>query len=144
MEEHYRKLERMYLKKAPIQSFYKGTNMVVGLETAEIILPIKPEFFHAANAVHGSVYFRLLDDSAFFAANSVVPDVFVLTASFNIHLLRPVDRGILTATGKVKFISKNLVIAESELFNEDGKKIAFGTGNFMRSRIALTPEIGYE
>lgn len=134
----------MYLRNAPIQSLYTGTTMVIGQETAEITLPIRPEYFHAANAVHGSVYFRLLDDAAFFAANSIVPDVFVLTTSFNIHLVRPVTKGLLTARGSVKSASRNLIVAESELFNEEGKKIAFGTGSFMKSKIALSPEIGYE
>ncbi len=46
-----------------------------------------------------SVYFKALDDAAFFAANSVVEDVFVLTTNFNIQLLRTVTEGTLIATG---------------------------------------------
>ena len=37
---------------------------------------------HAAGAVHGSYYFKVLDDACYFAANSLVSDVFVLTVSF--------------------------------------------------------------
>jgi acyl-coenzyme A thioesterase PaaI-like protein len=84
-----------------------------------------------------------LDDAAFFAVNSIVEDVFVLTTSFNINLLRPANKGKIHSVDQVKFQSKNLYIAESKLYNEAGKEIAFGTGNFARSKIALTEEIGY-
>jgi acyl-coenzyme A thioesterase PaaI-like protein len=46
------------------------------------------------------LYFKLLDDAAFFAVNSVVRDVFVLTVSFNIYLTRPVSAGELKASGR--------------------------------------------
>jgi acyl-coenzyme A thioesterase PaaI-like protein len=65
------------------------------------VIPVRPEFFHAAHAVHGSVYFKALDDAAFFAVNSLVTDVFVLTASYNLYLTRPVTEGALRAVGRV-------------------------------------------
>jgi len=63
--EHYQKLENMYLA-APINNFYNPTINVEECNS-EIILTIKEDFFHSANAVHGSVYFKMLDDAAFFA-----------------------------------------------------------------------------
>ena len=113
-------------------------------EGAEIGLTVSDKYFHALDAIHGTVYFKLLDDAAFFAANSVVHDYFVLTSSFNINLIRPVTEGKLKAVGKLRSQTKNVYIAESTLYNEQGKVVAFGTGTFMRSRIALTPEIGYK
>ena len=79
----------------------------------------------------------------FFAVNAEIKDVFVLTTSFNINILRPVDKGIITAIGKVKFVSRNIFVGTTDLYNEEGKLIAFGTGNFSRSKIPLSPEIGY-
>ena len=73
-DTHFRKLERMYLG-APINQWYRPT-LSISEGSAEVSIAVRPEFFHAANAVHGSVYFKLLDDSAFFAANSLVEDVF--------------------------------------------------------------------
>ena len=142
MTEHYRKLERMY-QTAPVNEFYKPV-MHISEGMAEIEIEIDKRFFHAAHAVHGSVYFKMLDDAAFFAANSIVEEVFVLTVSYNIHLVRPVDSGILKSVGIVNFRSKNLFVAESTLYNDKDKKIAFGTGNFMRSKVALTEDIGYK
>ncbi len=143
-KEHYKKLERMYLNARFNKDIYDTTTCKIGLETAEISLTISDKYFHALGAIHGSVYFKLLDDAAFFAVNSIVKDVFVLTTNFNINLIRPANQGMITAIGKVKFKSKNLFVAESSLYNEQGKEIAFGTGNFVKSKIELSEDIGYK
>ncbi len=140
-EEHFRKLERLY-QTAPINQYFRPS-LHVSSGAAEVQIPIKTDFFHAAHAVHGSVYFKALDDAAFFAANSLVPDVFVLTASFNVYLTRPVTEGTLKAVGRVVHHSRNLVIAESELFDGQERQVGRGSGTFMRSNIALTPDVGY-
>ena len=140
-EEHFRKLERMY-HGAPINRFYEPI-MHVGNGTAELRFPVKPDFFHAAHAIHGSVYFKALDDAAFFAVSSLVTDVFVLTASYNIYLTRPVTEGLLHASGRVVHRSRNLFLAEAELFDGEKRLVARGSGSFMRSTIALTPQVGY-
>ena len=133
----------MYLS-APINvQVYNGITIAVSQEHAELTLPIGPKYHHAAFAMHGSVYFKLLDDAAFFAVNSIVEDVFVYTVSINIQLLRPVAGGTIRSVGGAKFKSTKLFIADSELFDEKGKLVGRGTGNFMRSKIALNEEIGY-
>ena len=142
-QDHFRKLERMYLRANMNTHIYQSTTCVISHETAEIGLTIEEKYFHALGAIHGSVYFKLLDDAAFFAVNSIVEDKFVLTTSFNLNLLRPANEGKITSVGRVKFKSKSLFTAESTLFNEAGKEIAFGTGNFALSKIDLTEEIGY-
>ncbi len=55
---------------------------------------VGPHLHHAGGAVHGANYFKAMDDAAFFAANSLVDDVFVLTVSFNVYFLRPHHRGL--------------------------------------------------
>lgn len=142
-DEHYRKLQQMYLS-APVNTeIYKGITLCVSDEKAEITLPMDNRYFHAAQAAHGSVYFKLLDDAAFFAVNSVVKDVFVYTVSFNTQLLRPIKQGMVKSVGEVKFKSSELFIADAILYDEKGRIVGRGTGNFMRSKIALSPEIGY-
>jgi hypothetical protein len=49
---------------------------------------------------------------------------------------------VIRSAGVVKFKSTNLFIADSELLDEKGKLVGRSSGNFMRSRIALTEEIG--
>ena len=142
-KDHFEKLERMYLSANMNTQIYESTTVKIELEKAEVGLTIDEKYFHALGAIHGSVYFKLLDDAAFFAVNSIVEDVFVLTTSFNLNLVRPANQGIITAKGEVKFKSKDLFTATSVLYNEQGKEIAFGTGNFAKSKVTLTEEIGY-
>lgn len=144
-EQHYRKLENMYLHCAPInKDIYPGIQLKVSKEQAELSLTIEPKYFHAANSLHGSVYFKMLDDAAFFAVNSIVYDVFVYTVSFNIQILRPVSRGVIRSVGELKFTSANLFIADANLFDENNKLVGRGTGNFMKSKIELNESIGYK
>jgi uncharacterized protein (TIGR00369 family) len=142
--EHYRKLEKMYLNANINKYLYDTTTIKIDHRRAEISLVISEKYFHALDAIHGSIYFRLLDDSAFFAVNSIVEDAFVLTTSFNMNIVRPANKGIIKAVGEVRFESKNLFTAQSTLYNEEGKEIAFATGNFAKSKIELTEKIGYK
>jgi uncharacterized protein (TIGR00369 family) len=105
---------------------------------AEVTMPVRPDFYHAANAAHGAVYFKALDDAAFFAVASLVTDVFIVTVTYNVYFTRPVSAGTLRAEGRVVHRSKQLFVAEAELFGQDGKQIARGSGTFMRSAIPLS------
>jgi uncharacterized protein (TIGR00369 family) len=141
-EEHYRKLERMYAS-APLNEHYKPT-MHIGDGHAEVTIAVRRELFHAANAVHGALYFKCLDDACFFAVNSLVDDVFVLTVSFNLYLTRPISAGEMRATGRVVYRSRRFFVAEGELVDQDGQEIGRGSGTFLRSNTRLSPDIGYQ
>lgn len=92
-EAHFRRLERMYLKANINTSCFDSTTIRISSEKAEIGLTISEKYFHALGAIHGSVYFKLLDDAAFFAVNSVVQDAFVLTKSFGFTSKDPWRKG---------------------------------------------------
>lgn len=139
--EHYRKLERMYLA-APTNRYYRPS-IQIDDGAARISIPVRPEFFHAAGAVHGSVYFKALDDAAFFAVSSLVEDRFVLTVQFQLYLMRPVSAGVITATGRVVQRSRRLFVAEAVLADESGRELARGSGSFLPGRGELSEEIGY-
>ena len=139
--EHYRKLERMYLT-APINQRDKPVLKVEdGL--AEIRQGVGPHLHHGAGAMHGSIYFKMLDDACFFAANSKITETLVLTAHFEIDLLKPVVSGQIVAKAEATEITDRRVHAKGELLGPDGAVIARGNGVFVISRIALTPELGY-
>ena len=127
---------------APINAFYQPS-ISISKGQAQIQTRVIPEYFHAAGALHGSVYFKLLDDAAFFAANSLVEDFFLLTVSFNLYLTRPVTEGVLIATGQVVSRSTNYFVAES-LLTLNGREVARGSGSFLRSRIKLVDVDSYK
>lgn len=140
-EKHYRKLERMYLA-APINEFFRPA-IEIGCGTAEIKVSVDRRFFHAAQAAHGSVYFKSLDDAAFFAVSSLVEDCFVLTSSFNLYFLAPVAEGVVRSVGKVVRGGGSSFLAESVLYDQHDEEIARGSGMFVKSKIRLAPEMGY-
>ena len=140
-EEHYRRLERMYLA-APINEFFKPT-IKIGKGSAEITVNVDKRFFHAARAAHGAVYFKSLDDAAFFAVSSLVEDRFVLTSNFNLYMLAPIAAGVIRSVGKVVSGGGSSFLAESVLYNDQNDEIARGSGMFIKSKISLDPEMGY-
>ena len=141
-EEHYARLARAYVR-APTNEHYQP-RMEITEGRARLEIDVRPDLHHAASAVHGSHYFKCLDDAAFFAVNSLVRDVFVLTASFTVHLMRPITEGVLVAEGEVVNRSTRLYWAESVLRDGEGRQLGRGNGTFMRSQIPLSPAIGYE
>jgi uncharacterized protein (TIGR00369 family) len=139
---HFQKLENM-MHSAPIVKL-TGARVAIRHGEAEITLPVKREFFHSGGAMHGALYFLALDNAAFFAVNSLVEDVFVLTTSFTTYLTRPVSEGQVRAVGRVVNQNKSQFIAESVLFDSADRELGRATGIFVRSRIPLNGDIGYQ
>lgn len=132
-DSHFRKLEKMYLSVAINQTVYSAVNISLEKGKAEIVHAVEEKFFHAANSLHGSVYFKLLDDAAYFAASSLIEDDFLYTSSFQVHLLRPVTAGILRAEGWIEKSGRSVIIAQSILYDERNRKVAIGQGQLMKS-----------
>jgi len=141
-DPHFVALESMYLA-APINAFYRPTIEVSDSE-ATIEIEVSEKLFHAAEAVHGSVYFKMLDDAAFFAANSLEREVFVLTTSFTTYLTRPISSGTLRSVGRVVNRNKAQFIAEAIAYNSDGREVGRGSGIFVRGKSPLRGSRGYD
>lgn len=139
---HFEKLIAMY-DAAPINGWFKPQLRISTEGQAEIEMAVREEFFHAARAIHGAVYFKALDDATFFAAQSLVTDAFVVTSTFQLYFLRSVSEGNLLARGRVVSRSKRLYVAEGVLFDHQGKEVARGSGTFMPSSVRIGPELGY-
>ena len=140
--DHYHKLENM-MHSSPFVTL-TGARVTVKKGEAKITLPIRKEFYHAAGAMHGALYFLALDNAAFFAASSLVEDVFVLTATLTTYITRPVSEGVVTAIGKVVNKNRSQFIGESVLYDDQDKEIARASGIFVRSKIPLSEKIGYK
>ena len=131
----------MYLS-APINGFFRPA-IEIERGRAVITNPVRRELFHAAGAVHGSTYFKVLDDAAWFAVNSLVTDVFVLTTKFTTYLTRPVTSGVLRAVGEVVREGRAQWLAQAVVYDSEDREVGRGSGTFVKSRSPLTPEIGY-
>ena len=141
-EQHYRALERLYAS-APVNAKFASHLHIPAEGRSQLTFTVTPEDYHAAGAAHGTIYFKMLDDAAFYAANSLVTDRFLLTTSFNLFFSKPVRAGKVTAEGHWVSGRRRVFVAEARLVDEEGEEIGRGTGTFMRSRMALSSLPGY-
>jgi uncharacterized protein (TIGR00369 family) len=141
-QQHHRALERLYAS-APINALFASQLEITGEGLARIEFEVDEAVYHAAGAAHGTIYFKMLDDAAFYAANTLVTDRFLLTTGFNLHFTKPVRAGRVVAEGRWVSGRRRVFVAESRLTDAEGEEIGRGTGTFMRSRIPLSSLPGY-
>ena len=139
---HFRALEQLY-RSAPINRMFQSELTIPGAGQWIIDFDVDESVYHAAGAVHGTVYFKMLDDAAFYAANSLVSDRFLLTTSFNLLFTRPIKRSRIRAEGRWISGRRRVYVAEASLIDSDGEEVGRGTGTFMRSAFPLTSLPGY-
>jgi uncharacterized protein (TIGR00369 family) len=139
---HFRALERLYAS-APINQLFPSHLSIPAAGEARIEFRVEPAHFHAAGAAHGTLYFKMLDDAAFYAANSLVSDRFLLTTAFNLLFTRPLHPGPIVAEGRWLSGKRRVFVAEARLVDGEGEEVGRGTGTFMRSPIALASLPGY-
>ncbi|UYY60304.1 PaaI family thioesterase [Sphingomonas sp. S2-65] len=141
-DAHFRALEALYAA-APINQLFESVLEIPEPGLARIRFQIDSRFFHAAGAAHGTSYFKMLDDAAFYAANSLITDRFLLTTQFNLLLTKPLSDGPVVAEGRWVSGQRRVFVAEARLIDAQGEEAARGTGTFMRSRIPLASLPGY-
>jgi len=141
-EAHFRALEALYAA-APINLLFDSTLEIPAAGIARIHFTLDQRYFHAGGAAHGTSYFKMLDDAAFYAANSLVTDRFLLTTAFNLLFTKPLKQGPVTAEGRWVSGQRRVFVAEARLIDSTGEEAARGTGTFMRSQIALARLPGY-
>ena len=134
--QHWRRCAKMY-RFAPVNATDRFASRVrVGHKRARVTMPARPSYCHAALALHGLNYFKMLDDACFFAAQSMNRQHFCVTTSFTTYITRPVVAGdgdvpLLTSTGTVTSASKSLILAEAVMLLSDGTEVGRGSGTFM-------------
>ena len=141
-QAHLRALERLY-DSAPINRLFESTLKLADAGRSEIIFTVGTESFHAAHAAHGTLYFKMLDDAAFYAANGLVSDRFLLTTAFNLHFTKPLRVGEARVEGRWISGKRRVFVAEARIVDSSGEECARGTGTFLRSHIALSSLDGY-
>lgn len=142
LDAHLRALESLYAA-APINRLFDSTLHLPEAGRSEIGFTVAQSLFHAAGAAHGTLYFKMLDDAAFYAANTLVSDRFLLTTAFNLHFTKPLKVGAARAEGRWVSGRRRVFVAEARIVDSSGEECARGTGTFLRSHIALSGLDGY-
>ena len=141
-EAHFRALESLYAE-APINGLFRSRLEIVEEGFARIRFDVSEEHFHAAGAAHGTLYFKMMDDAAFYACDSLVTDRFLPTTAFNLLFTRPLRQGPVVAEGRWASGRRRVFVADARLIDASGEEAARGTGTFMRSHIPLSTLPGY-
>ena len=139
---HLRALESLY-RRAAINGLFRSSIEIPEQGLARIRFDVDESMYHAAGAAHGTLYFKMMDDAAFYACNSMVSDRFLLTTAFNLNFTRPLKRGPVTAEGRWVSGRRRVFVGEARLIDAAGEEAARGTGTFMRSHIPLASLPGY-
>ena len=142
VEAHLRALERLYAA-APVNQLFESRLELPEEGRSRIEFDVDQHLFHAAGAAHGTVYFKMLDDAAFYAANGLVSDRFLLTTAFNLHFTKPMKAGRARAEGRWISGRRRVFVADARIVDSTGEECARGTGTFLRSHIALASLDGY-
>lgn len=139
---HFRALESLY-RSAAINHLFESSLEIAEAGVARIRFEVSPASFHAAGAAHGTLYFKMMDDAAFYACNSLVSDRFLLTTAFNMVFTQPLRAGPVIAEGRWISGRRRVFVGEARLLLPDGEEAGRGTGTFMRSHIPLSSLDGY-
>lgn len=139
--DHFASLISMYAA-APVNQIYQPT-LKLQEGYAEIEIETSENLFHSAGATHGSVYFKMLDDAAWFAANTLEKEFFVLTTSFTTYITRPISSGKMKSIGRVVNRNNSQYIAEAIVYDEQDREIGRGNGIIVPGKLPLKDAKGY-
>lgn len=137
-EPHLRRLERAY--HAANTNRLIPARMTLGAGEAELVMSLTDEHLQAVGSVHGMLYFKAIDESGFYAGNTLVDDVFLTTASATVHLLAPAAAGdTMVARATVAHQTRSSILVDVIVSNEADEPVARGTLTLVRSREPLPP-----
>ncbi len=135
---HFERLEQEYLADDRNEKDDAGIRIQDG--ESEIVISIDERHLRSDGSLDNAVCFKLLDDAASLAVNSIVRDAHVWAESFNVLYthLKPV--GELAARGRLLGPSEGQYLAESVVVDSEGREVCRGTGAFVKSDTALGSE----
>jgi acyl-coenzyme A thioesterase PaaI-like protein len=140
-DDHMERLALMY-ERAPINALYRPL-ISLAPSQARIAMDAAPQFWHAAGALHGSFYFKGLDDAAWFAAATMEPKYFLVTTAFTTYITRPMSSGRMTIRGQMVSSNRTQFIAEAVAFDADDHEVARASGILVRSKVELASVPAY-
>jgi uncharacterized protein (TIGR00369 family) len=137
VKSHYSGLEALFRASA-INQIFESKLTICGEGETRIDFVIDSKLFHVAGGIHGVVHYKAMSDAAFYAANSLFTDRFLLTSSFNLNFIKAVTVGPLVAEGRWVSGRKRILIADARLIDGEGEVVARGTGTFAPSSLLLS------
>jgi uncharacterized protein (TIGR00369 family) len=134
-DAHLRRLERVY--HAANTNRLIPAKLTLGAGCAELEMHVGEPHQQAVGGIHGMLYFKAVDEAGFYAANSLVDDVFLTTASANLNLLGPMTEGTMRARADVVHRTRSSLLVEVVVRDGAGAQIARASCTFVRGKVPL-------
>jgi len=94
-------------------------------------LDLEERHMSQADRAHGGILFTLLDTALGRAVIARLPEGRgCATVEMKINYFRPIQRGRIRATGRVKEKTRRLAYSEGEVVDEEGRVLARASGTF--------------
>jgi len=121
-------------------AFYRWFGMeLADAETGSVTVRLELADHHVniQGLAHGGVIATLADAAMGLSIRSAVePGRRHVTVTIDVHYLRPVVRGTITATGRAVRVGRELAYAEADVVDERGRTLARASGTYSVSRPA--------
>lgn len=121
-------------------AFYRWFGMeLANTETGSITLRLELADHHVniQGLAHGGVIATLADAAMGLSIRSAVEQGRRhVTIAMDVHYLRPVVRGTVTATGRAIRVGREVAYAEADVLDERGRTLARASGTYSVSRAA--------
>lgn len=104
----------------------------IELDKAVIELRTASRHLQAYGIVHGGVLATLIDTATFWSVYLRIPeDAGLVNIDLKLNYLKPVENGLLTATGRAIRSGNKICYSESDVWNADHDLVAHGTSTLM-------------
>ncbi len=92
---------------------------------------VRPVLRNSAGTLHGGAMGALVDMSVATALRSVMPlSSKMTTVEYKVNFLKPVPEGTVTAHGNILRLGRTIAVGASEIRNEAGEVVAFGSATY--------------
>jgi acyl-CoA thioesterase len=132
IKESYEKALRKAVENAPYYQLLQIRLEEIDLGFARFRMPFRRELVQAYGVVHGGAITSLADTAVAFALMTLIqPGEQVTTVEMKINFLAPVTEGELVGESRIIQKGKRLAMADMEVKDQNGKRIAKGLATYM-------------
>ncbi len=111
--------------------FHFETHYVEGEQHLEIMMPNNQIVMNSLDMTHGGVTATLLDTAMGTLVNKLLPEgKKAVTTEIKINYLAPGKGKYLKTTANIVQIGSKIAFCDGQVYREDGKLAAYGTGSF--------------
>ncbi|MFW9898096.1 MAG: PaaI family thioesterase [Candidatus Thorarchaeota archaeon] len=123
----------------PFSKWLNGSIIYVKRGELELEFEIRPEWANPTGLLHGGMQCGLMDDTIGMMTATLGYEGFLITIDFHVDYLGKVKVGEkIRVKGKLVREGRNIIHTASEIYNMDGKLIALGNANLLKTK--FTPE----